>query len=615
MASFKVENTKPKKIHFINNSIDTYIKKFNVNYNGTITTVWSAGNTVTYIVDTGVKYTEEVDADATCLSPKTFTPTKDGWTFVGWRKDKTASSSTETSVIMDSDPITLYAVFKKTLTLTYYDGSATAQTKTGTRYYNAAGNYKDPSITMTQTTSSGWTCRGWSTTNAGNATVNYANGASITFSSNLTIYGLYQKTITVSYYQISDTSKKTATGTMYWAPAGNVYPKITINPTGFGTEWTWRGWTTTANDPDAGVTYSSISNTEFSSDITLYPLIYMYVTLSYSGNGATSGSTAAQGGYRYLTTSSSGNTDQPAYFSLAANGFTRTNYTFTGWNLGAVGATVAIYSNTTATAQWKVAFTSKEFNYTGGTQAFTVPVTGTYKLQVWGAQGGTGYGNGYSVAGGLGGYSYGNVSLSAGQTIYVVVGGQGGGMGSQYGGYNGGGNGGYPGNGTIVQSAGGGGGATHIGTFNSVLSSRGSTSGLYIVAGGGGGGTGVLDGGYHVTNAGGTGGGTSGGAGTSAAGGGTQSSGGARGWEMVWETDADGDEYCWERYAYPGSFGKGGAGVEAWGAGGGGGLYGGGGSANGSGGGGSGYIGGVSSGSTANGQRSGHGYAIISYVG
>ena len=73
--------------------------------------VWGSGSSVTYVVDTNKAYSEDVLNGDSVLSPKTFTPTKDGYTFVGWRKDKTASASVLTSLVMDTDPITLYAVF------------------------------------------------------------------------------------------------------------------------------------------------------------------------------------------------------------------------------------------------------------------------------------------------------------------------------------------------------------------------------------------------------------------------------------------------------------------------------------------------------------------------
>ena len=65
-------------------------------------------------------------------------------------------------------------------------------------------------------------------------------------------------------------------------------------------------------------------------------------------------------------------------------------------------------------------FTSKDFAYNGTTgtdgtaQIFTVPVTGTYKLEAWGAEGATDYG---LTTAGQGGYSYGNVYITAGQQL------------------------------------------------------------------------------------------------------------------------------------------------------------------------------------------------------
>ena len=44
---------------------------------------------------------------------------------------------------------------------------------------------------------------------------------------------------------------------------------------------------------------------------------------------------------------------------------------------------------------------SQSFSYSGGVQTFIVPYTGLYKLEVWGAQGGTKY----SGIGGKGGHS------------------------------------------------------------------------------------------------------------------------------------------------------------------------------------------------------------------
>ncbi len=215
--------------------------------------VYSAGNIVTYHVDAGVRYQEEVGEGESCLSPKTFTPQKAGWAFVGWRTDATASGDVISSLIMGDSPIELYAVFTHPVTVTYYNGSASASAQMKNRYWNN-GNDTPPSFALTQAALSGWSARGWSASTAGNGGITYANGAAFTRNSDVTLYGMYQQA----------------------------------------------------------------------------------VTLSYSGNGATGGSTAAQTGYRYYN--SNGQTLN-ASFSLRANGFTRTSYTFSKWALGSAGGT------------------------------------------------------------------------------------------------------------------------------------------------------------------------------------------------------------------------------------------------------------------------------------
>ncbi|MCX8075305.1 MAG: glycine-rich protein [Clostridia bacterium] len=255
------------------------------------------------------------------------------------------------------------------------------------------------------------------------------------------------------------------------------------------------------------------------------------------------------------------------------------------------------------------------FNYTGGEQS-TLLTPGTYKIECWGASGGIG-GNSPNSPG-YGGYSVGNIVVSANETIYIYVGGSGGNAQTYYspgsGGYNGGSRGGYAYN-SSYSGGGGGGGATDIRRNGNTLSNR------IIVAGGGGG-----TGGGTYGKSGGDGGGTSGYAGadgavsTLKAGlGGTQTAGGSSGL-YAGGVYNPGDGYL----------GVGGNGSDCEksicnaGGGGGGGWYGGGGGCRGQsnsgspsyrggagGGGGSGYIGGVSSGSMSNGSNNGNGRVVI----
>lgn len=143
-----------------------------------------------------------------------------------------------------------------------------------------------------------------------------------------------------------------------------------------------------------------------------------------------------------------------------------------------------------------------EFAYTGGIQTFTARQSGTYQLEVWGAQGGDVYTDWEmatkTCSGGRGTYSVGEVELTAGDTLYVCVGGKGESGVVRYGtpghdtitrqgGYNGGGHG-YD----DYEAYAAGGGCTHIATASGQLYelANNKSSVLIVSAGGGGGITG-----------------------------------------------------------------------------------------------------------------------------
>ena len=94
---------------------------------------------------------------------------------------------------------------------------------------------------------------------------------------------------------------------------------------------------------------------------------------------------------------------------------------------------------------------SQTFSYTGAQQTFTVPSGVTsIEIKAYGAEGGSHPSNGSD--GGLGGYAIGNLSVTAGNTLYIYVGGEGAYSSSTNssgtsGGWNGGGRGGYGGGG------------------------------------------------------------------------------------------------------------------------------------------------------------------------
>ena len=217
------------------------------------------------------------------------------------------------------------------------------------------------------------------------------------------------------------------------------------------------------------------------------------------------------------------------------------------------------------------------FAYTGAVQS-QVLQAGTYKLEVWGAQGGS-----YNTtAGGKGGYSAGTITIPTQTTVYVYVGGQGAGANpatALAGGFNGGGNG-YGG---ASYYFGSGGGASDVRVGQDSLYAR-------VIVAGGGGGVGSQSTSSSRRYAGGYGGGTSGGTGSQRSNSyraGTGGSATAKGTSYNGST-ADPTNYNADLAA----FGAGGGRTSGTNrtAGGGGGWYGGGFSASGGGGGGSGYV-------------------------
>ena len=169
-------------------------------------------HTVTYYVDTSVIYSEDVNKGDSCLSPTSFTPSKSGYVFVGWREDNIASSEILSEKFMGDDPITLYAVFKKTITLSYNGNGATSgstASQTNTQYYNN-GNTANPTFILSANGfgKTGYNFSKWAMGSASGT--QYSAGASVTISSDTVFYAVWTSksgTVTKAY-----TVGKTASG-------------------------------------------------------------------------------------------------------------------------------------------------------------------------------------------------------------------------------------------------------------------------------------------------------------------------------------------------------------------------------------------------------------------
>ena len=277
-------NTEPTEFTTVTNtaSLSTTISDLSV---GTTYYVWvkdEAGNIsagkeiatqnyiVTYYIDTNSTQTQAFAPGESVLNGLNFTPSKSGYTFVGWREDTTASSSVLSSKTMGTSNMTLYAVFSQNITVTKYNGSSSATTETKAKYYNN-GNVANPSFTLSQNGLSGWTAAGWTTSTSATGSTAVNNGGSVTLSSNATYYGKYTQTITLSYNGNGATGGSTASqsGTGYYNSAGNFSnPGFSLRGNGFSrTSYSFINW---AMGSASGTKYNAGASVTLSASTTFY---------------------------------------------------------------------------------------------------------------------------------------------------------------------------------------------------------------------------------------------------------------------------------------------------------------------------------------------------------
>ena len=227
-------------------------------------------------------------------------------------------------------------------TFTYTDSSAVA-TADGT----ATGTKPEASFSKT-----GYDFKGWATTNnASTAAIGSAGSIATavgtpTNGGTYTLYAVWgAKTYTITYTAGSGITGVTGIPAAGSATHGSNYTVSSATPTRSG--FKFDGWTSSAGGSvAAGGTISNVT-----SNITLTAKWIARYTVSYNGNGHNSGTAPAT-----VTVDSGGST------TAAANPFTKTGSTFTGWNTAAngsgtsyaAGATISnITSNITLYAQWQ----------------------------------------------------------------------------------------------------------------------------------------------------------------------------------------------------------------------------------------------------------------------
>ena len=307
---------------------------FNTPLTGNVTVYakWTAnGYTVKYDAGGGngtmsdQKFTFDVPQN---LSPNTFT--RDGYTFTDWKRADTGDSYTDGQQVsnLTSTPngvVTLVAQWTPNQAAINYNANPpTGRTPGGQGTANWTGHTGDtPTISQNGWTVDGYTFTGWNT-QAGGKGQAYAPGTKWAANGTLTLYAQWTAgEASLSYNGNGATGGKTDPQT------GKTDEKINVRDNGFTRDgYTFVTWNTQADCKGNAVKPNSEWTLRGSS--TLYACWAGNVqTLTYHGNGATGGNTAAQSGKTgdELTTN--------------ANGFTRDGYTFVRWDTAKDGSGTA----------------------------------------------------------------------------------------------------------------------------------------------------------------------------------------------------------------------------------------------------------------------------------
>lgn len=266
---------------------------------------------------------------------------RDGYTFTGWKRadNQQAYGDGQWVTNLTTQPngiVTMVAQWSANEAHIRYNPNPPAgKTAGGNGTPNWDGHTGDtPAIGGNGWTIDGYTFAGWATSPDGGGT-KYAPGASWTANGTLTLYAQWTPGEAGLTYDGNG-----ATGGKTDPQNGVTDQKVNVRQNGFTRDgYTFVRWDTQADCRGKAVNLGDKWTLQGSS--TLYACWAGNVqTLTYHGNGATDGNTAAQSGKTgdELTTN--------------ANGFTRDGYTFVEWNTKADGTGGHYGKGTNGVAKW-----------------------------------------------------------------------------------------------------------------------------------------------------------------------------------------------------------------------------------------------------------------------
>ena len=174
-------------------------------------------------------------------------------------------------------------------------------------------------------TKNGWEFVGWNTDK--NATDGLASFKTENLKNNVTLYAIYSKTLTASFYQIEESNSTDITVTIY---NNQTTGEITTPAISNKNELTINGWGKSCDSSEKFVNGEEI--TSINADTNFYAIYSYDVVVTYNGNENTSGTMDTLTSTAFLTANGTVTpTVIGAEIELAVNTFVKDDYVFTRW--------------------------------------------------------------------------------------------------------------------------------------------------------------------------------------------------------------------------------------------------------------------------------------------
>ncbi|MGN0466853.1 MAG: leucine-rich repeat protein [Lachnospiraceae bacterium] len=323
-----IDNTSTTIYGYSNSIVEAYAKKYKIPFKAL--DAQSNTYTITYDANGGknapAAQTKKKNIALTLSKTK---PTKTGYTFLGWATSKTSTKVTYAAgaSFKENKNITLYAVWKaNTYKIIFDKNGGTGSMSTMSCSYNKSYTLKANAFKKT-----GYTFKGWNTKADGTSKYTYNNKTTIKNLSSINgktirFYAQWQPIKYTITYQLNGGENSKSNPTSYNIGTSTITLK---NPTRKG--YTFAGWYTSSTYKTK---VTKISKGSTGNKALYAKWIANTYKIIFDKNGGTGSMSTMYCSYNKS-------------YTLKANAFKRTGYTFKGWNTKADGTSKYTYNNKT----------------------------------------------------------------------------------------------------------------------------------------------------------------------------------------------------------------------------------------------------------------------------